>query len=85
VLKSGCKIDELDHHSIERLERAIAIRLVIAWRVILMTLLSREAPELPPERLFPDIELRVVITRIYNHPGLVLLLNVFAHIIRANQ
>ncbi|MCG5517487.1 IS4 family transposase, partial [Ectothiorhodospira sp. 9100] len=56
----GCKIDELGHHSTERLERAIAIRLVIAWRVMLMTLLGREAPELPPELLFSDIELRVL-------------------------
>jgi hypothetical protein len=60
VLKSGCKIDELGHHSTERLERAIAIRLVIAWRVMLMTLLGREAPELPPELLFSDTELRVL-------------------------
>ncbi|AGA34544.1 putative transposase [Thioalkalivibrio nitratireducens DSM 14787] len=60
VLKSGCKIDELGHHSVERLERAIAIRLVIAWRVMLMTLLGREAPELPPELLFSDVELRVL-------------------------
>lgn len=60
VLKSGCKIDELGHHSAERLERAIAIRMVIAWRVMLMTLLGREAPELPPELLFSDLELRVL-------------------------
>jgi len=60
VLKSGCKIDELGHHSAERLERAIAIRLVIAWRVMLMTLLGREVPELPAELLFSDIELRVL-------------------------
>jgi len=60
VLKSGCKIDELGHHSAERLERAIAIRMVIAWRVMLMTLLGREAPDLPPELLFSDLELRVL-------------------------
>jgi len=60
VLKSGCKIDELGHHSAERLERAIAIRMVIAWRVMLMTLLGREVPELPAEILFSDIELRVI-------------------------
>lgn len=60
VLKSGCKIDELGHHSAERLERAIAIRMVIAWRVMLMTLLGREAPGLPPELLFSDLELRVL-------------------------
>jgi len=60
VLKSGCSIDELGHHSAERLERAIAIRMVIAWRVMLMTLLGREVPELPPEILFSDVELRVI-------------------------
>lgn len=60
VLKSGCHIDELGHQSAERLERAIAIRMVIAWRVMLMTLLGREVPELPPEILFSDIELRVL-------------------------
>ncbi|MCG2601170.1 MAG: IS4 family transposase [Achromobacter sp.] len=60
VLKSGCNIDELGHHSAERLERAIAIRMVIAWRVMLMTLLGREGPELPPEILFSDVELRVI-------------------------
>jgi len=60
VLKSGCKIDELGHHSAERLERAIAIRMVIAWRVMLMTLLGREAPELPPELVFSELELRVL-------------------------
>ncbi|MGN8160729.1 IS4 family transposase [Salinisphaera sp. SWV1] len=60
VLKSGCRIDELGHHSTERLERAIAMRLVIAWRVMLMTLLGREVPDLPPELLFSDPELRVL-------------------------
>jgi len=60
VLKSGCKIDELGHRNAERLKRAIAIRMVIAWRVMLMTLLGREAPELPPELLFSDLELRVL-------------------------
>lgn len=60
VLKSGCNIDELGHHTAERLERAIAIRMVIAWRVMLMTLLGREAPELLPQILFSDVELRVI-------------------------
>jgi hypothetical protein len=60
VLKSGCSIDELGHHSAERLERAIAIRMVIAWRVMLMTLLGREVPELPAELLFSALELRVL-------------------------
>ena len=60
VLKSGCRIEDLAHHSAERLRRAIAINLVIAWRIMLMTLLGRETPELPAEVLFSDIELRTL-------------------------
>ena len=60
VLKSGCRIEDIAHHSAERLRRAIAINLVIAWRIMLMTLLGRETPELPAEVLFSDIELRTL-------------------------
>ena len=62
ILKSGCKVEELQHHSAERLERAIAIKMVIAWRIQLMVRLGREVPELPAEVLFSDIELRVLAT-----------------------
>ena len=60
TLKSGCRIEDLAHKSAERLRRAIAINLVIAWRTMLMTLLGREMPELPADVLFSDIELRTL-------------------------
>ncbi len=60
VLKSGCCIGKLAHETAERLRRAIGINLVIAWRIMLMTLLGRENPELPAEVLFSDVELRVL-------------------------
>jgi len=60
VLKSGCRIEDIAHKTAERLRRAIAINLVIAWRIMLMTLLGRETPELPAEVLFSDIELRTL-------------------------
>ena len=60
VLKSGCRIDDLANETAERLRRAIGINLVIAWRIMLMTLLGRETPELPAEVLFSDIELRTL-------------------------
>ena len=60
VLKSGCRIEDLAHHSADRLERAISINLVIAWRIMLMTLLGRACPELPAEVLLSDIEIRVL-------------------------
>jgi hypothetical protein len=60
VLKTGCRIQELRNESADRLKRALAIYLVIAWHVMLMTLLGREVPELPAEVLFTDIELEVL-------------------------
>ena len=61
VLKTGCRVEELAHQRVERLERAIAINLVIAWRLMVMTLLGREVPELPPEVLFSAMEIRVLV------------------------
>jgi Domain of unknown function (DUF4338)/Transposase DNA-binding/Transposase DDE domain len=60
VLKSGCRIEDAAHKTAERLKRAIAINLVIAWRIMLMTLLGRETPELPCEILFSDLEIEVL-------------------------
>jgi hypothetical protein len=60
VLKSGCRIDDLAHETAERLRRAIGINLVIAWRIMLMTLMGRESPELPADLLFSDVELRTL-------------------------
>jgi hypothetical protein len=56
VLKSGCNIESHQHHSAERLARAIAIDTVIAWWVMLLTLLGREAPEMPCEMIFSPWE-----------------------------
>ena len=58
VLKSGCRAEHLGFHSAERLERALTIQAVIAWRLMLMTLLGREVPECDAELLFSDVELR---------------------------
>ena len=60
VLKSGCRIEALQHKTAERLKRAIAINLVIAWRIMLMTLLGRQCPDLAAEVLFSDIEVEVL-------------------------
>ncbi|MDR3568074.1 MAG: hypothetical protein P4L43_08620 [Syntrophobacteraceae bacterium] len=60
VLKSGCRVEEAAHNSAERLKRSIAINLVIAGRIMLMTLLGRQTPELPVEVLFSDLEIEVL-------------------------
>ena len=60
VLKSGCGVEKLAHKTAQRLRRAIAINMVIAWRIMLMTLMGREMPQLPPEVLFTDIEIEIL-------------------------
>ena len=57
MLKTGCKVEYLGHRTGERIERAVTINAVIAWRLTAMTLLGRDTPELPPETLFSDIEI----------------------------
>jgi len=47
VLKSGCEVEELQLQSTERLEPAIAMYLIIAWRVMLLTMTGRTCPDLP--------------------------------------
>ena len=60
ILKSGCKVEYLGHRTGERIERAVTIKAVIAWRLAAMTLLGRETPELPAAVFFTQIQMRVL-------------------------
>ena len=57
VLKSGCRTEFLMFRTADRLQRAIAINAVIAWRIMVMTLLGREVPDCGADLLFTDHEL----------------------------
>ena len=57
VLKSGCRVEFLLFRTAERLQRAIAINAVIAWRIMVMTLLGRQVPDCEPQLMFADHEL----------------------------
>jgi hypothetical protein len=60
VMKSGGKILEHQNHRAEVLLRAIAMDAVIAWRIMLLTLLGRELPQLPCEVVFAPGECEVL-------------------------
>lgn len=62
VLKSGCGVEKLLHKTAQRLKRAVAINAVVAWRIMLMTLLGREMPTLSAEIMFSDLEMKVLNT-----------------------
>ena len=44
VLKSGCKVEELQLETRNRLENALAVYSIIAWRLLWITYQSRETP-----------------------------------------
>ena len=60
VLKSGCKVQEHQNETADRLKRVIAIDAVLAWRIQLMTLLGREVPDLPCTVFFDQWEVKVI-------------------------
>jgi hypothetical protein len=50
----------LQHKTAERLKRATSINMVVAWRIMLLTLLARECAELASEVLFSSVEIEVL-------------------------
>jgi hypothetical protein len=47
VLKSGCKVEQRQMETAERLERALSIDLVVAWRILALCKAARELPDDP--------------------------------------
>lgn len=45
VLKSGCQVEELQLEEVERIERAVAVYCIVAWRLLFLTYLSRVHPD----------------------------------------
>jgi hypothetical protein len=60
ILKSGCKVEELQLEKLSRLEPALAFYMIIAWRVLYLTMLGRACPQLPCNVVFADEEWQAV-------------------------
>ena len=56
ILKEGCRIEALQLGHIERIETALALYLVVAWRINRLMRLGRNLPELPADLLFDKDE-----------------------------
>jgi len=56
VLKSGCRVEELQLQQGDRLRRAVAVCSLVALTVLGLTYLAREAPELPCTVALTDAE-----------------------------
>jgi hypothetical protein len=58
VLKNGCRVEALQLGTIERLERALALFLVVAWRIVYLMHMGRSCPELDAGLFFDVDEVR---------------------------
>jgi Transposase Tn5 dimerisation domain/Transposase DNA-binding len=56
ILKSGCRGEALQLGTLERLERALVIYLIIAWRILHLVTWGRDCPELLCEVVFDPEE-----------------------------
>ena len=55
VLKNGCRIEALQLGSIEKIERALVLYMVVAWRIARLMRLGRSCPDLDAQLVFePD-------------------------------
>ncbi len=68
VLKSGCKIEDRQFETADRIKPCIALLMIVAWRVMYVTMLGRECPDLPCTVLFEDDEWKSVYTIVKNGP-----------------
>lgn len=61
VLKSGCGIEQLQLETAERLERALAVCCIVAWRLLWLTYQARETPEVACSEVFARHEWQALV------------------------
>ena len=61
TLKSGCRIEERQLATESRLENCLGVDLVVAWRILRLTMLGRHDPDQPCTVFFDEHEWKAVI------------------------
>lgn len=67
VLKSGCTFERLQLDTFETLQKALSLFSIVAWRLLYLTYLAREAPNTAAEEAISWTE-RDVLERATGHP-----------------
>ena len=68
VLKSGCAVEELQLETDKSLETCIAMYMIIAWRILYLTMLGRACPDLPCTVAFAPSEWQAAFAAIRKKP-----------------
>lgn len=68
ALKSGCRVEDRQLQTRERLENCIAVDCIVAWRVMFLTTMGREVPDLPASALFEEYEWKALHCFVHRTP-----------------
>ena len=69
VLKSGCRVEELQLTEAARIQRALAAFSVVAWRLLSLTYAAREHPDEPCTRFLSAAEWQALACFVQKTPG----------------
>jgi len=58
VLKTGCRVEALQLASLPRIERALALFMVVSWRIAHLMRMGRTCPDLPASLMFDADEIQ---------------------------
>jgi len=68
VLKSGCRVEDRQLGDAESIKKCLAIDMVVAWRIHLLTKLGRETPNLPCDVVLSEDEWKVLYAVVHQEP-----------------
>jgi hypothetical protein len=68
IVKSGCRLEALQVGTVERLERALVIYRIIAWRILHRVTWGRDCPDLPCDVVFDPEEWQAAWIVAYRRP-----------------
>lgn len=72
VLKSGCNVEKRKLANAERLKKSVALDLIVSYRILFLTMVDRDFPDMPVSALFEDYEWKALYcyrNRSMNVPG----------------
>ncbi len=68
IFKSGCRVEALQLGALERLERALVIYLIVAWRILHLVTWGRDCPNVPCDLIFDPEEWQAAWIVAYRSP-----------------
>jgi hypothetical protein len=68
TLKSGCQIETRQLGNADRIEACLAIDMLVAWRILHLSKLGREHPDVPCTVYFSETEWKALLTFVNRNP-----------------